>query len=58
VLNNYDIYADAGALFKATEKVFAVTADDSGTITIAFTGGTGAPHTNPSIRGIEVLSAP
>lgn len=55
VLTNYDIYADAGALFKATEKVFAATADDSGTITVDFTTGTGAPHTNPSIRGIEVF---
>ena len=55
VLNNYDIYADAGALFKATEKVFSVTADDNGTITIDFRAGTGAPHTNPSIRGIEIL---
>jgi hypothetical protein len=55
VLNNYDIYADAGALFKATEKVFSATADDNGTITINFTTGTGAPHTNPSVRGIEIL---
>jgi len=55
VLTNYDIYAEAGTLYKATEKVFTATADDNGTITIAFTLGTGAPHTNPSIRGIEVL---
>ena len=55
VLTNYDIYADAGVLYKATEKVFTANADDSGAITIAFIAGTGAPHTNPSIRGIEVL---
>jgi beta-glucanase (GH16 family) len=55
VLTNYDIFADAGTLFKATEKVFAVNADDLGTIAIDFTAGTHAPHTNPSIRGIEVI---
>jgi beta-glucanase (GH16 family) len=58
VLSNYDIFADAGAEFKATEKVFTATADGSGKITIAFTAGTnGAPHTNPSLRGIEVIPA-
>jgi hypothetical protein len=56
VLSNYDIFADAGAEFKATEKDFTATADSSGTITISFTAGTsGAPHTNPSLRGIEVI---
>jgi beta-glucanase (GH16 family) len=58
VLANYDIFADAGAEFKATEKVFSATADSTGKITIAFTAGTnGAPHTNPSLRGIEVIPA-
>jgi hypothetical protein len=57
VLTNYDIYADAGVLFKATEQVVPATADDLGTIAIDFTAGTGAPHTNPSIRGIEVIPA-
>ena len=58
VLTNYDIFADAGAEFKATEKVFSANADSSGKITIAFTAGTnGAPHTNPSLRGIEVIPA-
>src|SRR5215469_5030273 len=58
VLANYDIFADAGAQFKATEKVFSANADSSGKITIAFTAGTnGAPHTNPSLRGIEVIPA-
>jgi beta-glucanase (GH16 family) len=56
VLANYDIFADAGAEFKATEKVFTATADSTGKITIAFTAGTnGAPHTNPSLRGLEVI---
>jgi fibronectin type 3 domain-containing protein len=58
VLANYDIFADAGAQFKATEKVFSATADSTGKLTIAFTAGTnGAPHTNPSLRGIEVIPA-
>jgi fibronectin type 3 domain-containing protein len=58
VLTNYDIFADAGAEFKATEKVFSTAADSNGNIAIAFTAGTnGAPHTNPSIRGIEVIPA-
>jgi beta-glucanase (GH16 family) len=58
VLANYDIFADAGAQFKATEKVLSATADSTGKITIAFTAGTnGAPHTNPSLRGIEVIPA-
>jgi hypothetical protein len=56
VLANYDIFADAGALLKATVKQFSATADSSGVITIAFSAGTsGAPHTNPSIRGIEII---
>jgi beta-glucanase (GH16 family) len=56
VLTNYDIFADAGAQFKATEKVFTTTADSSGKIAVAFTAGTnGAPHTNPSVRGIEII---
>src|SRR5260370_2421805 len=56
VLANYDIFSDAGAEFKATEKVFTSTADSAGKLTIAFTAGTnGAPHTNPSVRGIEVI---
>jgi fibronectin type 3 domain-containing protein len=58
VLANYDIFADAGAQFKATEKVFSANADSTGKITIAFTAGTnGAPHTNPSLRGVEVIPA-
>ncbi len=58
VLANYDIFADAGAEFKATEKVFTSTADSAGKIAIAFTAGTnGAPHTNPSLRGIEIIPA-
>ena len=58
VLTNFDIFATAGAAFKALVEQFPATADASGKITIAFTKGTnGAPHTNPSIRGIEVIPA-
>jgi len=56
VLTNFDIFATAGAAFKALVKEFPATADSTGKITIAFTKGTnGAPHTNPSIRGIEII---
>src|SRR5258708_14039162 len=58
VLANFDIFAAAGAEFKAAEKEFTATADSSGTIAVAFTAGTnGAPHTNPSVRGIEIIPA-
>ncbi|HZR28042.1 MAG TPA: malectin domain-containing carbohydrate-binding protein [Terriglobales bacterium] len=56
VLSNFDIFAAAGGEFIANVQQFNVTADSSGTITIAFTVGTnGAPHTNPSLRGIEII---
>ncbi len=58
VLTNFDIFAAAGGEFIANVQQFTATADSSGTITIAFTAGTnGAPHTNPSIRGIEIIPA-
>src|SRR5579859_4704501 len=56
VLSNFDIFAAAGGEFIANIQQFNVNADSSGTIAIAFTLGTnGAPHTNPSLRGIEIL---
>jgi hypothetical protein len=56
VLSNFDIFAAAGGEFIANVQQFNETADSSGTITIAFTLGTnGAAHTNPSLRGIEVI---
>ena len=56
VLSNFDIFAAAGGEFIANIQQFQTTADSSGTITIAFTAGTnGAPHTNPSLRGIEII---
>jgi beta-glucanase (GH16 family) len=58
VLTNFDIFAAAGGEFIANVQQFTTTADSSGTITIAFTAGTnGAPHKNPSIRGIEIIPA-
>jgi fibronectin type 3 domain-containing protein len=58
VLTNFDIFAAAGGEFIANLQQFTATADGSGTITIAFTSGTnGAPHKNPSIRGIEIIPA-
>ncbi|HTD25177.1 MAG TPA: malectin domain-containing carbohydrate-binding protein [Terriglobales bacterium] len=58
VLSNFDLFAAAGGEFIANIQQFNVTADSSGKLTIAFTLGTnGAPHTNPSLRGIEVIPA-
>jgi beta-glucanase (GH16 family) len=57
-LTNFDIFVAAGGEFIANVQELKVTADSSGTITIAFTAGTnGAPHTNPSLRGIEIIPA-
>jgi beta-glucanase (GH16 family) len=58
MLTNFDIFAAAGGEFIANVQQFKATADSSGTIALAFTAGTnGAPHTNPSIRGIEIIPA-
>src|SRR5260370_11871299 len=58
VLSNFDIFAAAGRECIANIQQFNVTADSSVTLTIAFTLGTnGAPHTNPSLTGIEVIPA-
>jgi hypothetical protein len=51
VLNNYDIFASAGAEYTATEQSFYTTADSTGTITINFAVG-GAD--NPQINGIQI----
>ncbi|GCE22289.1 malectin domain-containing carbohydrate-binding protein [Dictyobacter kobayashii] len=50
VLNNFDVYATAGYK-KAVARTFAVTANSSGQIVIAFTQ---AGADNPFINGIEV----
>ena len=52
VLTNFDIFATAGAMFKAVIKQFQTTPDSNGGITVAFTyGATG----NPLLNGLEVI---
>jgi hypothetical protein len=51
MLTNYDIFASAGGEYRATVQSFAVTADNSGTITIQFVPGSGD---NPQVNGIEI----
>jgi hypothetical protein len=54
VLSNFDIFAAAGAAFKAVDKTFVVTS--TGTITIQFMGGSAG---NPLVNAIQVVpSAP
>jgi hypothetical protein len=53
VLTNFDIYATAGANYTAVVENFTATANSSGQIVIAFTGGA---KDQPMFEGIEVLS--
>ncbi len=55
VLSNFDIFATAGAMYKAVQKSFAATADASGRIVIAFTNGSA---NNPKIDGIAITTPP
>ena len=50
-LTNYDIFASSGGEYLATVQSFAVTADNTGTITIQFVPGSGD---NPQVNGIEI----
>ena len=50
-LSNFDIYAEAGGNYTAIVREFAVTADASGRIVVAFTTVTD----NATIEGIEIL---
>jgi Malectin domain len=52
VLSNFDIFATAGAAFKAVIKEFITTADGSGNISIAYNYGS---VNNPLANGIEVI---
>ncbi len=52
VLSNFDIFAAAGAAFKAVDKTFTVTS--SGTITIQFTVGSAG---NPMVNAIQVVAS-
>jgi hypothetical protein len=51
-LANFDVFATAGAQFKATVQTFTTTAPD-GTITIGFSGMTG--NQGPILNGVEIL---
>jgi hypothetical protein len=51
VLSNFDIYATAGAAYKAVLREFTATANSSGQIVIAFTTVTD----NATIEGIEII---
>ena len=52
VLSNFDVFATAGAAFKAVIKEFITTADGNGNISIAYNYGSA---TNPLANGIEVI---
>jgi hypothetical protein len=53
VLSSFDIYATAGAQYKAVVREFTATANSSGQLVIAFTNVTD----NASIEGIEVITS-
>ena len=53
VLSSFDIYATAGAAYKAVLKEFTATANSSGQIVVAFTTVTD----NATIEGIEIISS-
>jgi hypothetical protein len=53
VLSSFDIYAAAGAQYKAVVREFTATANSSGQLVIAFTNVTD----NASIEGIEVITS-
>ncbi len=55
VLSNFDIFAAAGAEFKAVDETFSVTLTGSGTITIKFTTGSAG---NPLVNAIQVVASP
>ena len=52
MLSNFDIYAAAGANYKAVVREFTATANTSGQIVINFTTVTD----NATIEGIEILA--
>ena len=53
VLDNFDIFAETGARYKATIREFTTSADGAGEIEIQFITGTD----NATVQGIEVISA-
>ncbi len=54
-LSKFDIFAAAGAEFKAVDETFPVTLTGSGTITINFTTGSAG---SPLVNAIQVVSSP
>jgi sugar lactone lactonase YvrE len=55
VLNNFDIVADAGAAFRADDKVFSGVTPGGGGITLTFAPGS-ADH--PKVSAIEIVPQP
>lgn len=55
VLSQFDVFAAAGGSWKAVCKEFAATADAGGSITIAYTYGSGTPDVNAKASGIEII---
>jgi hypothetical protein len=53
VLGNFDVFATAGAQFKATVQSFTANADASGNIVIRFDAVTS--NQGPIVNGIEIL---
>ena len=54
-LTNFDIFAAAGAEFKAVVETVPATADASGKITVAFVGVAGSADTHALVAGLELL---
>jgi hypothetical protein len=57
VLTNFDIFATAGANFKAIQRTFSATADANGIINIAFTPTAASPDQNAQVDAIDVSAA-
>ena len=55
VLSKFDIFAAAGAEFKAVDETFPVTMTSSGTITIKFATGSAG---NPLVNAIQLVASP
>jgi hypothetical protein len=57
LLSGFDVYAAAGAMYKAVVKEFSVNADSGGVISLAFAGTPGAVDPTPFVCALEVLPA-
>jgi len=55
VLTSFDVFATAGAEYKAVDETFTATANSSGQIVIAFTTASGSSYFC-AVNGIELLS--